>query len=69
MKKVLLSILLGSGLLALIPTQARADADDYYYWRWRHQEWRERQRRLHEWREREWREHWWREHHTYYDRD
>jgi hypothetical protein len=68
MKRILLLILLVSGFSVLIPSKAQADADDYYYWRWRRHEWHERQHQIHEWRREHWREYWRREHHPYSDR-
>jgi hypothetical protein len=66
MKRILLSILVVSGFFSLLPTKAQANADDYYYWRWRRHEWRERERRIHEWRREHWRDYRWREYHPYY---
>ena len=75
MKKYILLALLGLGLCAFVPSQAKAD-DDFSIgpvrvYREHSPEWyRERERmRQREWREREWREHQWREHHEYPDQD
>jgi hypothetical protein len=80
MKRYILPALLGVGLFAFIPSQAKADdafsigpvtvyrhhSPEWYRERERRREWRE-----HEWREHEWREHEWREHHwrAYPDED
>jgi hypothetical protein len=64
MKRYILLVLLGLGLCAFVPGQAKADEDysigPVIVYRHHSPEWyRERER----WRHREWREHEWREHH------
>jgi hypothetical protein len=77
MKRYILLFLIGLGLSAFVPGQAKADEDfsigPVTVYRHHSPDWyRERERlRRREWREHQWREHEWREHHwrDYPDQD
>jgi hypothetical protein len=74
MKRYILILLLGLGLIGFVPQQAKADEDfsvgpvtvyRHHSSEWYRERERERRRELREreWREHQWRERQWREHH------